>query len=187
MSDINITGTGKVIEKLNRYSAQAGDKILTNALEKASLYLVNKLKAAAPVNKTPSKQFPAGRLKNSFFFKTSKFNRLHINNSIGFYVRPLEKGKKEKFVDGRYGDKKDAYYVKFVENGYEVKGRGAIGRRRIGASGLRSGRKTVASGKVVAGTRFIEKTVDRNKSTVSNIVKDIINTESDRLKKELGL
>jgi HK97 gp10 family phage protein len=183
MSDIVITGTSDVIRRLNRYSLQLGDLVVKNALSKAAQQLKNKLQQAAPVNKKPSPYFPAGRLKKSILFKVSKINKRAINGSIGYYIRPREKSGAGK----RYGNQKNAYYAGFVENGYEVKGKGAIGQRRIGATGLRSGRKTRPSGKRVQGTHFIERTFESNKTQLLNIITQYIEVSGGQLARREGL
>jgi|CXWL01.1.fsa_nt_gi hypothetical protein len=176
----DITGTADVIRRLNRYSLQLGDLVVKNALSKAAQQLRTKLKNAAPVSNKPSQQFPAGRLAKSFFFKLSRLNRRNVNGSIGHYIRPRAKGK-------RYGNQKNAYYASFVENGYEVKGRGAIGRRRIGASGLRSGRKTQPSGKTVPGQHFIQRTFESDKPALLSIITQYIEVAGGQLARREGL
>jgi HK97 gp10 family phage protein len=183
MSDIIITGTSDVIRRLNSYSLQLGDLVVKNALNKAAQQLKKQLQQAAPVNQTPSAQFPAGRLKNAMLFKLSKINKRNINGSIGYYVRPRQKSGAGK----RYGNQKNAYYAGFVENGYEVKGKGAIGQRRIGTSGLRSGRKTRPSGKHVQGTHFINRTFESNKSQLLHIITQYIDVVGGQLANRLGL
>ena len=183
MSDITITGTADVIRRLNRYSLQLGDLVVKNALSKGAQLLRTKLKQAAPVSSNPSAQFPAGRLKGSLFFKVSKIHRRNIDGSIGYYIRPRSKSGAGK----RYGNQKNAYYAAFVENGYEVKGKGAIGRRRIGATGLRSGRKTQASGKHVPGTHFIRNTFEENKADVLRTITQYIDVAGGELARREGL
>jgi HK97 gp10 family phage protein len=180
MSEIDITGTSDIIRRLNQYSLQLGDLVVKNALAKGAAFMRNKLKNAAPVSQNPSPQFPAGRLKNSLFFKVSKINKRAINGSIGYYIRPRSKGK-------RYGNQKNAYYAGFVENGYEVKGKLPIGRRRIGSTGLRSGRKTQPTGKIVPGAHFIEKTFDSNKANTLYIITQYIDVAGTEVARRNGL
>jgi len=183
MTDIRITGTADVIRRLNAYSLQLGDLVIKNALSKGALLLRNKLKQSSPVSRHPSAQFPAGRLKNSFFFKLSRLNKRNVNGSIGYYIRPRAKSGSGK----RYGNQKNAYYAQFVENGYETRGKGAITRRRIGSTGVHSGRKTNASGKHVAGTHFIKNTFESNKSVILQVITQYVEVAGGQLARRHGL
>ena len=187
--DVRVTGLNETVSALANYSIQLSDKVVALSLRNGAKYLRKALSAAAPTNQTPSRFFPKGRLKRSFFFKVSKIHKRVIDGSIGVYVRPLGKGGKgaASGSGGRYGNAKNAYYAYMVENGYEVKSKSPIGRRRIGSTGLVSGRKTAPSGKFVPATLFIKNTFNANKPTVEQIITRSINAGSDQLANRLGL
>ena len=183
MSDFIITGTQDVIRRLNSYSLQLGDLVVKNALSKATTFLKKQVQNAAPISQNPSPQFPAGRLRASIFFKTSRINKRNINGKIGYYLRPRERSGAGK----RYGNQKNAYYAGFVENGFEVKGKGSIGQRRIGSTGLRSGRKSAVSGMHVQGQHFIERTVNSSRAQMQTIITSYIDVAGGQLARRLGL
>jgi hypothetical protein len=216
MTDITITGTADVIRRLNAYSLQLGDLVIKNALSKGALLLRNKLKQAAPVSRHPSAQFPAGRLKNSLFFKLSHLNKRNVNGSIGYYIRPRAKSGAGK----RYGNQKNAYYAQFVEEGYEAKGKvlrrtvevgQIIGYKRLSngtlkpirarsrrvvisradarfsSNGNRSGRKSQRTGKHIPGTHFMKKTFESNKSVILQIIMQYVEVAGGQLARRHGL
>jgi hypothetical protein len=186
--EITITGVPDTVRALANYSNQLTDKVVSVALRSGAIFLKSALQNAAPINKTPTRFFPEGRLKRSFFFKISKIHKRNIDGTIGMYVRPVTKGRRGSFVnDGRYGNAKNAYYAYMVENGYEVKTASPIGRRRIGSTGLVSGRKTAPSGKLVPGTLFIKNTIDLTRDAVEQIVTRSIELGADKLARRLGL
>jgi hypothetical protein len=186
--DINVTGINETVRDISNYSNQLIDKVVSLSLRSGANLLKGKLQAAAPINKTPSKYFPAGRLKRSFFFKVSKIHKRRTDGTIGYYIRPKEKGGKGATGGGgRYGNAKNAYYAQMVEDGYEVKGKSPIERRRIGSTGLKSGRKTVATGKMVSGTHFIRNTYNANKSQIESLIKRGIETGANDLARRLNI
>lgn len=169
---IDIQGTADVIRRLNSYSLQLGDRVTTIALRNGANYLKKQIQNAAPIK--------TGRLKRSFRVKNSRLHRRSIDNSVGLYIKP-NKGKKR-------DDLKGAYYAKFVEDGYEVKGVNT-GRRlnRVSASGLRSGRKTQPSGKRVEGKHFINAAFESNKSATLQLITQSIESSGADLARRLGL
>lgn len=172
-AEIRIDGAAVVIRRLNEYSLQLGDRVMALALRSGANHMKKAIQNAAPVGNT-------GRLRRSIKVKLSKLNSRRRNGTIGFYVKPAAGKSRE--------DTKGAYYAPFVENGYEVKGRN-IGQRlyRVGASGLRSGRKTQASGKVVPGQEFIKKAYDSNKEAALRIITESIERGSEDLIRRLNL
>lgn len=131
--DINVNGISETVRAVSNYSDQLIDKVVTTSLRGGAKLMRTYLQAAVKDNNTPSKQFPAGRLKRSIFFKLSKLHKRRIDGTIGFFVRPNEKSTRGAFAsDGRYGNSRGAYYAQMVEDGYEVKGKTLYKKIKIG-------------------------------------------------------
>lgn len=170
--EVRIDGAADVIRRLNAYSLQMGDRVTLLALRSGANFMKKQIQNAAPVRK--------GRLKRSIRVSRSKINTRARRGAVGVYIKPFAGKKKD--------DPRGAYYARFVEDGYESKGIDT-GRRlnRIGPTGLRSGRKTQASGNLVGGQKFIKNTFNTNKETMLDIITTSIETGGNELANRLGL
>jgi hypothetical protein len=163
--NINIQGVGDAIRRINAYSLQLSDKITMLALRRGAAMIKSAILSETPIGET-------GKLKRSIRVFTSKINKRNRNSKIGLFVRPATKV---------------AWYAFNVENGFEVRGRGAISGRRIGSTGLRSGRKTAPSGKFVHGQLFVKAGWDKSKNAALQTITQSIETGSRDLAQRLGL
>lgn len=169
---LNITGTSDAIRRVNAYSLQLGDKVIMSALRAGGQLLKKQIQAQTHVE--------SGRLKRSIRVFTSKINKRNKNSKIGLFVRPYTGKKKD--------DPRGAYYAYMVENGYEVRGRNTgTSPRRIGSTGLVSGRKTQPSGKFVMGRQFVKNAYSSSRSSVERLIAQSVERGSAQIIARLGL
>jgi len=161
---IDINGIGEAIQRVNQYSLELGNKVITLALRKGAQVIVKSIKSQAPVGKT-------GRLKRSIRYKVSKIHTARRDGVIGYYIKSY-RGKNKT-------DPKGAYYAKMVEKGYEIKG--------VRLSGGSRGRKTAHSGKFVAARPFFYSGAAAAQASAETIIKTSIDVGSQQLISRLGL
>jgi hypothetical protein len=169
---LNVTGAGDAIRRINAYSLQLGDKVVMSALRAGGALLKKQIQTQVHTE--------SGRLKRSIRVFTSKINKRNKNSKIGLFVRPYTGKKKD--------DPRGAYYAYMVENGYEVRGRNTgTSPRRLGATGLVSGRKTQASGKFVMGRQFVKNGFTASRSSVERLISQSVEQGSAQLAARLDL
>lgn len=170
--DIDITGVGDAIRRIQAYSLQLSDKIVGLALRSGAAIIKSSIQSEAPVL--------TGRLKRSIKVFNSKINRRNRNSKIGLFIRP-KSGRSRT-------DRNGAYYAFMAENGFEVRGTSGGQRlRRTGSTGLISGRKTAASGKFVNGQLFIREGYNKSKVNALNAITQSIEAGSRQLAQRLEL
>lgn len=140
MSDgfsIEVKGLDKVRRSLYDYSRQLGDRVIIGALKEGAKVVQRAAKSGAP-RKT-------GRLKRGIVVKKSKIHKATGgSSSLGVFLT-LRTGKGKK-------DPKDAFYGRFVEDGWNVRG---PSKQKGGASGGR-GRKSAPGKRDIPGKKFIK-------------------------------
>lgn len=99
---------------------------------------------------------------------------------VGYYVVARKKGKSDNPNNG--------YYAPWILKGWEVRGKNTgVRARRVGAGGLRSGRKTQPSGVFVPANDFIARAISSSKANAENLINTAIERGSSELVSRLGL
>lgn len=183
MSDfaIKVTGLKETQRALYSYSQQLGDKVVIDSLKQGARIVQRAAKAAAPVR--------TGRLKRGIVIKKSKiYNGRQRADMIGVFLTILR---------GRRYGKRDAFYGRFQEEGWEVRGasrtiantpyrrtRGGSIRMSRAATG---GRATMRSGKRVPGKFFLRDAFARNKVNAVRMIIAAANAGGEILARKTGL
>jgi HK97 gp10 family phage protein len=157
---IDVSGVEQTIRQIRSYSQQLADRVVTISVRGAANFVKKKIQAAAPVNKNPTANYPAGRLKRAIIVKKSKINTARKNGVISFIVRIREKGGK------RHGNQKNAFYGRFVNDGWIPRGK----RKRF-----------------VTGLKFFERVERETRGDVQRIISVSIKNNAESLARRLGL
>lgn len=149
---IEVKGLKEVQKALYSYSQQLGDRVVLAALRQGA-NLVRKAAAAnAPRGKT-------GALKKSLSVKRSKIHRGKLSGDlIGVYLT-IRKGRGRK-------DPKDAFYGRWIESGWNVRGKSRSG----GRSSLNRGRASSQGVRDIAGQKFIERAFSANRESALRLI-----------------
>lgn len=117
---IKLSGLKEAQRALYAYSQQLGDRVVIASLRQGANLVARAVRAAAPRR--------TGRLRRGVVVKRSRIhNGRRSAASLGLYLT-LRKGKGRK-------DPRDAFYGRFVEDGYTTRGGRAVpGRKFIKAS-----------------------------------------------------
>lgn len=143
MADISIEvkGIKEVQKALYGYSQQLGDKVVLGALRQGINVIAKKAKSVVPVK--------TGRLKRAIVVRKSKINNGKLSTSlIGMYMT-IRTGKGKK-------DPKDGFYGRFLEDGWNVRGKNATKTERGARFEGRKTRKTQRGKTDVPGRYFIK-------------------------------
>lgn len=183
MSDfeIKVTGLKETQKALYSYSQQLGDKVVIDSLKQGARIVQRAAKAAAPVR--------TGRLKRAIVVKKSKiYNGKRRSDMIGVFLTILQ--------GRRYGNR-DAFYGRFQEEGWEVRGasrttantpyrrtRGGSIRMSRAATG---GRHSMRSGNKVPGKFFMRDAFARNKVNAVRMIIAAANAGGEILARKTGL
>lgn len=179
---VKVTGLKEAQKALYSYSQQLGDKVVIDSLKQGARIVQRAAKAAAPLR--------TGRLKRAIVIKKSKiYNGKRRSDMIGVFLTILS-GK-------RYG-KRDAYYGRFQEDGWEVRGKkrtatntpGRWNRHRskyLLSRAATGGRKSMRSGLHVPGKFFMRDAFARNKVNAVRMVIAAAQAGGQVLARKLGL
>lgn len=110
--EVKVSGLQELQRSLYAFSRQLGDKVVIAALKEGARVMQKDAKQRAP--------FKTGRLRRGIVVKKSKINNGRARPVLGVYLS-LRKGKGKK-------DPKDAFYGRFIENGWTDRS----GKRRPG-------------------------------------------------------
>lgn len=179
--EVKVHGLKETQKALYSYSQQLGDKVVIDSLKQGARIVQRAAKAAAPVR--------TGRLKRAIVVKKSKIhNGKRRSDMIGVFLTILS-GKK-------YG-KRDAFYGRFQEEGWEVRGasrttsntpyrrtRGGSIRMSRSATG---GRATMRSGIEVPGKRFMAGAFLKNRVNAVRMIIAAANAGGEILARKTGL
>lgn len=128
---IEIRGLKEVQKALYSYSQQLGDRVVVAALREGAKVVQKEARRQAPK--------ATGRLRSSIVVKKSKLHKGR-NGKLGVYLT-LRAGKGKQ-------DRRDAFYGRFVEDGWNVRGKAT---ERTGR-----GRKTATGKRDIPGRKFIK-------------------------------
>lgn len=179
---VKVTGLKEAQKALYSYSQQLGDKVVIDSLKQGARIIQRAAKAAAPVR--------TGRLKRAIVIKKSKiYNGKRRSDMIGVYLTILQ-GK-------RYGTR-DAFYGRFQENGWEVRGKvrtaantpGRWNRHRTKFRLSRAatrGRNSMRSGIHVPGKFFMTNAFMQNRINAVRMTIAAANAGGQILARKLGL
>lgn len=147
--EIKVTGLKEVQKALYSYSQQLGDKVVIAALTQGARLVQRAAKGRAPVL--------TGRLKRGIVVKKSKINSARRGgNLIGVYLA-LRKGKGRK-------DPKDAFYGRFIEDGF-----------------------TARDGKKITGKQFITGALESTRESAVRLIVSSVERGAEIVKRKLGL
>ena len=136
---IEIKGLKEVQKALYSYSQQIGDRVILAALRQGANLVKKAVVANAPRGDT-------GALKKSFRVSRSKIHRGKFSGDmIGVYLT-IRKGRGRK-------DPKDAFYGRWIESGWNVRGK----RKSVGRSSANRGRASSPGARDIPGQKFIER------------------------------
>lgn len=145
--EIKITGLKEVQRSLYAYSQQLGDRVVRNALREGAKVVQKQARANAPKR--------TGTLRRNIVIKNSRINNGKRNETIGVYLT-VNKSKK--------GARNDAFYGRFVEDGYISRG-----------------------GNRIEGVRFMGRAFDSGKSSAVNQIIRAIEVGAEIVKRKTGL
>lgn len=149
MSDfeLKITGLKEVQKSLYAFSQQLGDRVVRNALKEGAKVVQKIARSNAPVR--------TGKLKRSIVIRNSKINNGKRSEEIGVYLT-INKSKK--------GARNDAFYGRFVEDGYTSRG-----------------------GKRIEGVKFMSRAFNSGKSAAVNQIIRAVEAGAEIVKRKTGL
>lgn len=177
MSDfeIKVSGLREVQKSLYAYSQQLGDKVVLDALRLGARAMQAKARAGAPKL--------TGRLRRGIVVKKSKIHNGKRNETIGVYLT-LQKGKGRK-------DPKDAFYGRFIEDGWNARGKSRTGKGQsfeiVQRFGRRTGRKSLPSQTNVPGVKFMQGAFNSTKEASARLIVQAVERGAEILKRKTGL
>jgi HK97 gp10 family phage protein len=173
--EIKVTGLKEVQKSLYQYSQQLGDKVVMDALRLGARFMQARAKSNAPKL--------TGRLRRGIVVKKSKIYNGKRNETLGVFLT-LRKGR------GR-ADTKDAFYGRFIEDGWNVRGksRTAKGQRAeiVSRFGSRTGRKTLPGNRDIPGIKFMDRAYKTTREQSATIIVQAVERGSEILKSKIGL
>jgi HK97 gp10 family phage protein len=173
--EIKVSGLREVQKSLYAYSQQLGDKVVLDALRLGARAMQAKAKANAPRL--------TGRLRRGIVVKKSKINNGKRSETLGVYLT-LRKGR------GR-ADPKDAFYGRFLEDGYNVRGKSRTGKGQrkeiVNRFGSRTGRKSLPGSRDIPGIKFIKNAFDSTKEQSARLIIAAVERGATLLKNKVGL
>lgn len=172
--ELKVTGLKEVNKSLYAFSQQLGDRVVKGALRQGALLMQKKARASAPKI--------TGRLRAGIVVKNSRIHNGKRKETIGVYLT-LRKGKGK-------ADPKDAFYGRFVEDGWNARGKkaGAGGRSAITSTfGKRTSRKTLPGKTNVPGVKFMASAFSSTKEQSAQLIIRAAEQGAEILKRETGL
>lgn len=180
---IEIKGLKEVQKALYSYSQQLGDRVIVGALKEGAKVVQKEAKRRAPKS--------SGRLRSGIVVKKSHLNKAS-HGVIGVYLA-LRKGKGKK-------DRKDAFYGRFQEDGWNVRGkdREELGRKygRMqykgrgtinNTFGKRRGRMSMPGKRDVPGKRFIKGAFESKRMEAIRVIVAAAERGAEIVKHKVGL
>ncbi len=144
-----VNGLKEVQRALYQYSQQLGDKVIVAALTTGARLVQREAKARAPKL--------TGRLRRGIVVRRSKiYNGRRNRSQIGVYLT-LRRGKGKR-------DPKDAFYGRFIEDGFTDK-----------------------SGKKIAGQRFIKGALIKTRENAVRLIVAAAEQGAEIVKRKVGL
>jgi HK97 gp10 family phage protein len=185
---IVVKGLQETNKALYSYSQQLGDKVILSALRNGANLVKKGAQAAAPIK--------TGALRRGLKVVRSKIYRGKVSSAtIGVYLT-LSKG------GGRRSkkDKKDAFYGRFQEDGWNVRGKtNTVGREnrrgkfrfsravQTAYFGGKTGRKSLPGKRDIPGKKFIKGSFERNKTAAVQLIIRSAEAGADVVKRKLGM
>lgn len=185
---ITVTGLDEVKRAIVKLPPKLAERVTRLALRQGASYMLRAIKSSAPVR--------TGRLKRSLRIRNSSRNKLERNGVSGLYIT---------YKKGKRGSTEGAYYLPFVEHGYnkgskkigkfEALARGVttleeIKRRKLASAKYRGKKKHGMTfrygGKPIDGQHFMRQTFDATASTAANLIVQSSEHIGRQLTKELG-
>lgn len=160
---IEVRGLKEVQKALYSYSQQLGDRVVLSALRQGA----NLIKKAAVQNAPKN----TGALKKSLRVSRSKIYSGKLSTGlIGLYLT-IRKG-------GGRKDPKDAFYGRWIESGWNVRGRSKaelVPRKRQRALGrgfrrARNTRQSLPGSRDISGLKFIERAFLSNRESALRLI-----------------
>lgn len=176
MSDfeIKVSGLREVQRTLYQYSRQLGDRVVIQALLEGARFMQKRARSNAPRL--------TGRLRRGIIVRKSKINNGKRKDLLGVYLT-LRKGKGK-------ADPKDAFYGRFQEDGWNVRGKSRTkGQRKeiVARFGSRTGRKSLPGSRDIPGIKFMLKTFNSTKEQSARLIVAAAERGANILKNKLGL
>lgn len=172
-SALEVKGLKEIQRALFSYNETMGVKIIRSSLRQGANLVKKQAQINAPLGKT-------GTLRKGITVKQSKIHSTRDGLTFGVYIT-LRSGKGRK-------DPKDPFYGRWIEDGWNVRGKGGGSRSAITSTfGGRSGRKSQRGNKNIGGKKFIDRAF---RSARGNALRLIIRTSqagSESVKRRLGL
>jgi HK97 gp10 family phage protein len=173
--ELKVTGLREVQRSLYSYSQQLGDKVVIQALLEGARFMQKRARANAPKR--------TGRLRRGIVVRKSKINNGKRRELLGVYMT-LRKGR------GR-ADKNDAFYGRFVEDGYNVRGKSRTGKGQrkeiVERFGRRTGRKSLPGSRDIPPQRYMKRAFDSTKEASARLIVAATERGALILKRKLGL
>lgn len=131
---IKITGLKETQRALYSYSRDLGDRVVLRSLREGAKVVQKSAKQKAPVR--------TGRLKRGIVIRNSKIHSKRRGRLLGVYLT-LRKGKGK-------SDPKDAFYGRWIEDGWRPHGRGRMIPGKKFIKGAFASMRTAAVNVIVA-------------------------------------
>ena len=168
---IEVRGLKEVQKALYSYSQQLGDRVILAALRQGANLVKKAAVANAPKN--------TGALKKSLRVSRSKIHRGKMSGDmIGVYLT-IRKG-------GGRKDPKDAFYGRWIESGWNVRGKRISGRSASRSSSNR-GRKSAPGARDVTGLKFIERAFLANRESAARLIVQAAERGAEIVAQKTGL
>lgn len=166
---IEVKGLREVQKALYLYSQQLGDRVILAALRQGA----NLIKKAAVAN---APRGSTGALKKSLSVKRSKiYNGKRSTGIIGLYLT-IRKGRGRK-------DPKDAFYGRWIEDGWKARGKGR-GKKEIAVS---RGRKSATGSRDIPGQKFIKRAFIANRENAARLIIQAAQRGAEIVARKTGL
>lgn len=173
--ELKVSGLREVQRSLYSYSQQLGDKVVIQALLEGARFMQKRARSNAP-NRT-------GRLRRGIVVRKSKINNGKRSELLGVYLT-LRKGRGK-------ADPKDAFYGRFVEDGYNVRGKSRTGKGQraeiVNRFGKRTGRKSLPGIRDIPPQRYMKRAFDSTKEASAQLIIRATERGSLILKSKIGL
>jgi HK97 gp10 family phage protein len=181
--EIKVSGLKEVQKSLYQYSQQLGDRVVIAALREGAKLMQKNARANAPKKK--------GVLRKGIVVKNSKINNGKRKETIGVFLT-LKKGKKLVNDDGkRIRDPNDPYYGRFIEDGWNVRGKSRTGKGQrqeiVSRFGRRTGRKSLPGLRDIPGIKFMRNAFNSTKEASANLIVQAAERGAEILKRRTGL
>ncbi|MCP4100460.1 MAG: HK97 gp10 family phage protein [Lentisphaerae bacterium] len=171
--DLKVSGIDEVNKALYSYSQQLGDKVILKALREGAKIVQKEARNRAPRR--------TGKLRRNIVVKNSQiYSKRRNAYKLGVYLSINKKGKAS--------DRRNAYYGRFHEDGWNTHGKLEGTRQSITQIfGKRTGRKTQRGKTDMQAQKFMKGAFDSRKHKALKMIIKATERGSEIIKRKTGL